>query len=92
MEKINEVLQLKRYDAQISAILETLKEFARWAVFYFIGWVIDNGYSFFAKSKLSPEVIFAIGAIFRAADYYWHRYNKEIEPDSAGKSLGILKF
>ena len=87
-----QVLTLKKYDAQVNAFLETCKEIGRLALSYMIGWVLENGYSYFAKSKLSPDVILAIGVCFRAADYYWHKYNKEITPNSEGKSLGLFRF
>jgi hypothetical protein len=37
---------------KLLAFLETFKEFMRWALSYFIGWVIDNGYAYFTKSNL----------------------------------------
>lgn len=87
-----EIIEMKKFDAQYNAMVETLKEFARWILSAFIGFVIDNGYSFFTKSKLSPDVIFVIGAFFRAADYYWHKYQKQITPESEGQSLGLVRF
>lgn len=89
---IKEIFQLKKYDAQINALVDTFKEFARWAISLGITWLLANGFGFFEKSKLDPNVIFVIGACFRAADYYWHRYNKELQPDKAGESLGLLRF
>lgn len=77
---------------KVKALVETLKEFGRYVFSFFIGWLLDNGYAFFTKSNLSPDVIFVIGAIFRAADYYWHKYNKEIQPENRGKSMGLFGF
>lgn len=77
---------------QLKALLETSKEFLRWAISFFIGWLLDNGYTFFTNSRLSPDVIFVIGAIFRAADYYWHKYNKEIQPENKNQSMGLIGF
>jgi hypothetical protein len=90
--KDKEILTMIKQNAQVVALVETLKEFARYALSFFIGWVIDNGYAFFTKSKLDPQIILYIGIAFRAADYYWHRYNKEAQPDKQGQSLGFFRF
>lgn len=87
-----DIINMKNMDAQMFALAETFKEFLRWALSFCLGWVIDNGYSFFLKSKLSPDIILVIGIAFRAADYYWHKYNKEVQTDSTGKSLGLFRF
>ncbi|MEK9206988.1 MAG: hypothetical protein AAB922_00780 [Patescibacteria group bacterium] len=73
---------------------EVLKDFARWALSFFIGWIIDNGYSFFAKSKLDPQLIIAISITFKYADYYWHKHNKELKPRAGTitKTMGIIPF
>jgi hypothetical protein len=74
---------------------EVVKDFARWAISFFIGWVLDNAYAYFAQSKLDPQVVLAIGAVIKYADYYWHKYNKETVPvTKANKeaSMGIIPF
>lgn len=92
VDMIKEIFQLKKYDAQIKAISETFKEFIRWALSLGISWILTNGFQFFQNSKLDPNIIFVIGACFRAADYYWHKYNKELQPESTGKSLGLFRI
>ena len=90
--KDEDIINLMKTNAQVNAFIETFKEFARWALSFFLGWLIENGYSFFAKSNLSPETLLIISAVFRAADFYWHKYKKETTPDSTGKSLGLFRF
>lgn len=75
-----------------NSFIEVLKDFLRWAISFFIGWVLDNGYSFFTKSKLDPQVILVIGFLFKYADYYWYRYNKENKTYQTGESMGIFPF
>ena len=76
---------------KLEILWETVKDFLRWAVSFFIGWIIDNGYSFFAKSKLDPQIVLAIGVAFKYADYYWHKYNKATQT-TYGESKGIIPF
>lgn len=74
---------------------EVVKDFARWALSFFIGWLLDNAYAYFANSKLDPQVVLVIGAVIKYADYYWHKYNKETTPltkENEGKSMGIIPF
>lgn len=81
-------------DPRLKALWETFKEFLRWALSFFIGWVIENGYAFFAKQNLDPQILFFVASAFRAADYYWHKYNKAtVDPTvGEGKSLGLTGF
>ncbi len=88
----NDIQKMIVDNARLRAFIETFKEFLRWVLSFAIGYVIENGYSFFAKSKLDPDTLLIIGACFRAADYFWHKYKKETEPDSTGKSLGLYRF
>ena len=82
------------FNQQLKVLWEVLKDFGRWALAFFIGWIIDNGYSFFAKSKLDPQVVIVIGVLFKYADYYWHKYNKEQQPraSSITKPMGIIPW
>lgn len=79
---------------QLKVLWEVLKDFGRWALSFFIGWVLENGYSFFTKSKLDPQVVIVIGVLFKYADYYWHKYNKELKPrpSTITESMGIIPF
>ncbi len=77
---------------QLELLWEVVKDILRWAVSGGVGYFLDFGYSFFTKSKLDPNVILVIGVIFKYADYYWHRYNKDTRNVEAGKSMGIIPF
>jgi len=87
-----DILKMIKENAQVKAFIETAKEFLRWALSYFITWLLANGYSFFAKSNLSSDTLLIIGACFRAADFFWHRYQKQTQTDIEGKSLGLYRF
>ena len=74
---------------------EVVKDFARWAISFFIGWILDNAYAYFAQSKLDPQVVLAIGAVIKYADYFWHKYKKETVPvtkTNKDESMGIIPF
>ena len=82
----------KMNNPKVKVFIEVLKDFFRWALSFFIGWILDNGYAFFTKSKLDPAVIILIGTLFKYADYYWHKLNKETTMSREGESQGILPF
>ncbi len=82
----------------IKAVEETAKDFARWAISYFIAWLIPNGVDFIinfltkAHIKTGPEIVFILGVVIKYIDYAYHRYNKDLQPGNAGESLGIFRF
>ena len=83
---------MNNFDEKVNALFEVTKDFGRWAISFFIGWVLDNGYSFFAGSRLDPQTIFFIGIGFKYLDFAWHKYRKDVGYDDPGKSLGIIPF
>lgn len=83
---------------KIDALKEVGKDLLRWLFSYGFAWITDNGAVILinillktdAKPSLETQVF--VTALFKYADYWYHRYRKEQAPGLAGQSLGIIGF
>ena len=82
----------------VTAIIETAKDFGRWALSYFIAWFIPNGLAFVmdfstrAHIVVPGTVVLALTIFFKYIDYAKHKAEKSQDSSQPGVSYGIFGF